>query len=69
MKTEVISIEKLLNTIQNQEEKLEDKEIKIEFIRKKGGRRKPPKDLPRVRVEHDIDEDEKICNCGCKKKK
>ncbi len=112
MKTEVISIEKLLNTIQNQEEKLEkkdkeikylqekldylirqkynpksekfknqpslfedseddipieeDKEIKIEYTRKKGGRRKPPKDLPRVTVEHDIDETDKICSCGCK---
>lgn len=32
--------------------------------RKKGGRRKPPKDLPRVRVEHDLPESEKHCTCG-----
>jgi transposase len=37
----------------------------IEYTRKKGGRRNPPKDLPRVRVEHDIDESEKLCSCGC----
>ncbi len=42
----------------------EDIEL-IEYTRKKGGRRKPPKDLPRVRVEHDIDEAEKLCSCGC----
>jgi transposase len=51
------------------EEKIEvevDEEIKIEFTRKKGGRRKPPTDLPRVRVEHDIDESDKIGSCGCK---
>lgn len=32
--------------------------------RKKGGRRKPPQDLPRVRVEHDLPESEKHCSCG-----
>jgi transposase len=41
-----------------------DEEIKIEFTRKKGGRSSPPKDLPRVRVEHDISEEEKRCSCG-----
>jgi hypothetical protein len=113
LKTEVVSIEELLNTIQNQEQKLrendreikylqekldylirqqfssksekigsnqpslfddneekieivEDEEIKIEITRKKGGRRKPAADLPRVRVEHDIDESDKIGSCGCK---
>jgi transposase len=45
---------------------VEDEEIKIEFTRKKGGRKKPPADLPRVRVEHDIDESDKIGSCGCK---
>lgn len=35
--------------------------------RKRGGRRMPPKDLPRVRVEHDLSEQEKRCHCGeCK---
>ena len=43
----------------------EDTEI-ITYNRKKGGRKKPSKDLPRVRVEHDISEEEKICSCGCK---
>lgn len=35
-----------------------------EHIRKKGGRRKPPKDLPRIRIEHDLSEAEKQCACG-----
>jgi len=51
------------------EEKIEiemDEEVKIEFTRKKGGRSSPSKDLPRVRVEHDIHEEEKICSCGDK---
>jgi len=42
----------------------EDEEIEIAFTRKKGGRRIPPKELPRVRVEHDITEEEKLCSCG-----
>ena len=41
-----------------------DEEIKIEFVRKKGGRSSPSKDLPRVIVEHDISEEEKLCSCG-----
>ena len=45
-------------------EVIEDEGIEVTFKRKKGGRRKPAKDLPRVRVEHDIDEEEKICSCG-----
>ncbi|MDQ7047878.1 MAG: IS66 family transposase zinc-finger binding domain-containing protein [Sulfurovum sp.] len=28
------------------------------------GRTSPPTDIPRVRVEHDISDDEKICSCG-----
>ena len=32
--------------------------------RKRGGRRFPPKDLPRVRVEHELPEEEKKCTCG-----
>jgi len=39
-------------------------EVKIEFMRKKGGRTSPPKALARVRVEHDMSEEEKICSCG-----
>ena len=41
-----------------------DEEIEITFKRKKGGRTSPPKDIPRVRVEHDIPEKKKICSCG-----
>jgi transposase len=32
--------------------------------RKTGGPRIPPKDLPRVRVKHDLTEEEKQCACG-----
>jgi Transposase and inactivated derivatives len=40
-------------------------EIKISsHTRKTGGRRLPPSDLPRVRVEHDLSEAEKRCDCG-----
>jgi len=52
---------------EDSEEKIEiveDEEIEIAFKRKKGGRNRPNKDIPRVRVEHDIKEEEKICNCG-----
>jgi len=45
-------------------EVVEDEEVEITFRRKKGGRTSPPKDIPRVRVEHDISEAEKICSCG-----
>lgn len=51
------------------EEKIEieiDEEVQIAFRRKKGGRSSPSKDLPRVRVEHDITEEEKLCSCGDK---
>ncbi len=41
-------------------------EIKISsHTRKTGGRSLPPSDLPRVRVEHDLSEAEKRCDCGC----
>ena len=32
--------------------------------RRNGGRRNPPANLPRVRVEHDLAEEEKECTCG-----
>lgn len=37
----------------------EDTEL-VEYTRKKGGRKKPPADLPRVRIEHDISEADKL---------
>ena len=36
-----------------------------EYTRKKRGRKKLPEELPRVEVVLDIDDDEKICGCGC----
>ena len=36
---------------------------------KKGGRTIPPEHLPRTRVEHDLSESEKQCNCGCTKQR
>lgn len=41
-----------------------EKEVTVTYKRKKGGRRQPPAHLPRVRVEHDLTEDEKQCGCG-----
>jgi len=49
-----------------EEEKQE--EIEITYIRAKGGKKRPPAHLSRVRVEHDIPEEEKTCSCGCQKK-
>lgn len=34
-------------------------------VKKRGNKKTPPESLPRVRVEHDISEEEKICDCGC----
>jgi hypothetical protein len=40
-------------------------EIRVpEHTRRKGGRRRSPKHLPRERIEHDLPEDEKRCTCG-----
>ena len=52
-------------------EAIEDEEtIKVEYERKKRGNKKtPPESLPRVRVEHDLNEDEKVCDCGCDMKR
>jgi len=33
--------------------------------KKRGNKSTPPESLPRVRVEHDISDEEKICECGC----
>jgi len=34
--------------------------------RKKQGRKPLPEDLPRVEVVHDLSEEEKVCQCGCR---
>lgn len=36
--------------------------------KQKKGRKPLPKDLPRVRIEHDLDEADKVCSCGCQRK-
>ena len=36
-----------------------------EHERKKPGRKPLPESLPRIRVEHDLPETEKLCSCGC----
>ncbi|MBQ0795726.1 IS66 family transposase zinc-finger binding domain-containing protein, partial [Zhongshania sp.] len=38
----------------------------IQYERRKSRGRKPlPEDLPRVRIEHDLADSDKICDCGC----
>ena len=50
------------------EEPEEDKEIDVpSHKRKKRGRKPIPENLPRIEVIHDIDEAEKLCECGCLK--
>ena len=53
-------------------EDLEDEAEEIVIpahTRKKRGRRRLPEDLPRIEVVHDIPEEEKVCSCGCMKKR
>jgi transposase len=49
----------------------EDTEVEtITLTRKKrGSRTTPPESLPHVRVEHDMSEEEKVCDCGCNMKR
>jgi transposase len=47
------------------EEKPEQSLAVAAHERKRGGRKPLPDDLPRVRIEHDLPEDEKTCSCGC----
>lgn len=59
----------LFADLENREvEEEKQEEITVEYTRAKGGKRKPPEHLPRVRIEHDISDEEKICSCGCMKK-
>jgi transposase len=37
--------------------------------RQRGQRNSLPEELPRVRVEHDLPAEERICDCGCEKKR
>ena len=55
---------------EDEDEEDESEEIIVPaHTRKKGGRKPLPDDLPRVEVVHDIPEEEKICSCGCIKKR
>lgn len=47
----------------------EENTLTVTYTRKKPVRRPLPKHLPRVIVEHDIPEEEKICACGCMKER
>jgi transposase len=47
------------------EEKPEQSLAVAAHERKRGGRKPLPDYLPRVRIEHDLPEDEKTCSCGC----
>jgi len=39
---------------------------KLSYTRKKRGNKKlPPESFPHIRVEHDLKEEEKVCECGC----
>lgn len=59
----------LFDDLENKEvEEIEEEEIEVTYTRAKGGKKRPPAHLPRVRVEHDISDEEKICSCGCMKK-
>ena len=59
----------LFADLENKEvEEEKQEEIEITYVRSKGGKKRPPAHLPRVRVEHDIPDEEKICSCGCQKK-
>lgn len=52
----------------NEVEEEKEEKVEITYVRSKGGKKRPPAHLPRVRVEHDIPDEEKICSCGCMKK-
>ena len=58
----------LFADLENKEvEEPKEEKIEITYTRAKGGKKRPPAHLPRVRVEHDISDEEKICSCGCEK--
>ena len=48
----------------------QDEQIEIQaHKRKKKGRKAIPENLPRIEVIHDLEESEKICDCGCLKER
>jgi transposase len=52
----------------SEDEGQEQEKIKVPaHTRKKRGRRPLPEDLPRIDVIHDLSDEEKECDCGCRK--
>jgi len=52
-----------VSTIEVEEDNMDEK---ISYTRKKQGNKKlPPESLPHIRVEHDLGEEDKVCECGC----
>jgi transposase len=47
----------------------EENTVTVSYTRKKPVRRPLPAHLPRVIIEHDISEEEKMCACGCMKER
>lgn len=47
----------------------EENTIEVSYVRNKPKRKALPKDLPRVVITHDIPEADKLCACGCEKKR
>ena len=47
-------------------EEASDKKPRPPKRKKRGGRSVPPETLPRIRVEHDLKEEQKVCECGSK---
>lgn len=57
---------RLFNLSAEESSPKEIKEEKIEsYTRKKGGRKPLPEHLERIRIEHDLTPEEKLCPCGC----
>jgi transposase len=56
------------DTSTSAQEEVEDEQVS--YTRKKRGNKKlPSESLPHIRVEHDIEEKDKVCNCGCSLKR
>ncbi len=64
---EETDVSMLEENFRESENKESDEIIVPEHKRKKGGRKPLPAEFPRVEIEHDLSEEEKICNCGCQK--
>ncbi len=60
----------LFNEAEALEDKKEEKSVTVPEHTRKSPKRKPlPPELPRIEVVHDIDESQKVCDCGAKRHK